>query len=102
MDEEFGRAIAHWLADGRGSLQHLFTDNTAFLTPALARHYGLPAPEGEDFVPVAQPEQTQMGLITRGAFLARQPWPPGRALLLTEALTCLVVPALPDVGLGCA
>jgi hypothetical protein len=97
MDEEFERAIAHWLSDGEGSLEHLFTDNTAFLTPALARHYGLPAPEGDDFIPVPQPEETQMGLVTRGAFLARQPRPPDRAVLLFESLSCQVMVPPPGI-----
>jgi hypothetical protein len=41
-----------------------------------------------------------MGLMTRGAFLARQPWPPGRALLLIEALTCQALPALPGITMS--
>jgi hypothetical protein len=93
LDEEFELAIAHWLSEGSGTLEHLLTDNTAFATSLLARHYGLPAPESEGFVPVLQPRETQMGLLTRGAFLARQSLAPARGTFLLEALTC--VPMVP-------
>lgn len=95
MDEEFELAISHWLLEGNATLESLLTDDTAFVSAALAEHYGLPVQPAGDFEPARLEADTQMGLATRGAFLGRYPRPPDRALHLVEAFRCTHVPPLP-------
>jgi hypothetical protein len=96
MDEEFERSIARWLAEGRSTLHSLLADNTAFVNPALAAHYGVLAPATDEFAPVALPPGQGMGLLTHGAFLARYSNFSLRAPHLVEALECVEMPPLSE------
>ncbi|HWA74739.1 MAG TPA: DUF1588 domain-containing protein [Polyangiaceae bacterium] len=95
MDEEFELSIASWAREGRATMSHLFTDSTGFVNPALAAHYGVAPPPSDQFSPVALPEGQQMGVLTRGAFLARYGDLPARAPHLAQALACVTIPPLP-------
>jgi hypothetical protein len=95
MDQEFRLAISSWLQEGRATLGHMLTDNTAFVNPGLAAHYDIASPSRAEFSPVALPREQQMGLLTRGAFLARYTDPPARAPHLVQALECMTLPPPP-------
>jgi hypothetical protein len=96
MDQEFRLSISSWLQEGRATLGHLLTDSTAFVNPRLATHYGIASPSAE-FSPVSLPPEQQMGLFTRGAFLARYTDPPARAPHLVQALECVTLPGPPPL-----
>ena len=95
MDEEFELAISIWLVDENATLERLLTGETAFVNAALAEHYGIPLRPVRGFEAVRLQTDTQMGLASRGAFLARYPRPPDRGLQLAEALRCTKIPPLP-------
>jgi hypothetical protein len=95
MDEEFELAISQWMLDENATLEGLLTCDTAFVSAALAAHYGIPLEPAQRFEAARLQADTQMGLATRGAFLGRYPRPPDRALQLAEALRCTTIPPLP-------
>lgn len=60
--------VAAILREGR-SVQQLLDAPFTFVTPRLAHHYGLPAPDGEGFARIQLADATRGGLLGHGSIL---------------------------------
>jgi hypothetical protein len=78
-----------------GTLLALLTSARQPLTPTLAEHYGLPAPEGDDFSFVDAEPTLAAGLLSQGLFLSGYPRPTARGLAIFRGLLCGSVPDHP-------
>ncbi len=98
--EESLRFVEHVFREGRGTLEELLTDRTAFVTETLAELYGVPFdPGGERWQKVELPEE-RAGILTRAAFLAGYSHPattspPLRGVAVLDALLCSRPPPAP-------
>ena len=89
--EETRRFVAHVVFDGGGAFDTLLTADYSLLTPALAAHYGAPAPAGE-WQPAPQ-APGRAGLLGHASVLATyahsdQSSPVRRGLFVRERLLC--------------
>ncbi len=79
----------------------LFSTTTTFVDPELALLYGLPAPQGSDFVEVSLPiDGPRVGYLGHGSFLALNAHvastsPTYRGKFVREVLLCSAIPPPP-------
>ncbi len=109
---EFDRALAGAMAAetaafvedvvfaGDGSLRTLLTSSRGFVSPALARLYGIPAPSGSGLRPVELPPAERAGLLTQAGLLAvhalpDQSSPVHRGKMVREQVLCDQMPPQP-------
>ena len=111
MAEETRRFLAHVIFEKKQGVAALFSSNETFVTPALAQHYGLPAPDGDGLT--TRPDEQAMGLLAQGAILSRYALtaissPPQRGAFVWRHLLCRDLgapppnagqPPVPDPGL---
>jgi hypothetical protein len=82
------------------TLTNLLTSDRGFVTPALARLYGVPPPSGAGLQPVVLPVAERAGLLTQAGFLAvhalpDQSSPVHRGKLVREQILCQPMPPQP-------
>ena len=82
------------------TLATLLAGDRGFVTPALARLYGVPAPPGTGPQPAALPRDQRAGLLTQAGFLAvhalpDQSSPVHRGKLVREQVLCQPMPPQP-------
>ncbi len=82
------------------TLAQLLTAERSFVTPALARLYGVPPPSGSGPQPAALPRDQRAGLLTQAGFLAvhalpDQSSPVHRGKLVREQILCQPMPPQP-------
>ncbi len=100
MVAETNALVRRVVFEEEASWLSLFTSTETFLTPALAEHYGLPAPEGDMPGWVEYGESGRGGLLSHGAVLA---WgakfgdtsPTTRGKEIRERLFCQPIPPPP-------
>lgn len=98
LREETRAFVASLLESSNGSFQELLTAPYTFVNPALAEHYGLPAPSGTGFELSPAPERS--GILTQGMLLAHDK--PTRTSIVNRGkkirldLFCQIVPAPPN------
>jgi hypothetical protein len=105
MTQETDALLARYLIEeGRPWSDLLLSDET-YLTPELAAHYGLPAPDGEaGWVPYA--DSGRRGLLSHGTFLSavskfNDTSPTQRGLLIRARLFCQEIsPPPPELGVN--
>ncbi|MCG6155869.1 DUF1592 domain-containing protein [Rubinisphaera margarita] len=65
-----GRELFRYLLENDLSMEHFIDSDFVMVNDRLARFYGLPAVEGDDFVPVKLPEESERGgLVAQAGFL---------------------------------
>lgn len=65
-----GRELFRHLLENRLSMEHFIDSDFVMVNDRLARFYGLPAVEGDDFVPVKLPNDSERGgLVAQAGFL---------------------------------
>ena len=65
-----GRELFRHLLENNLSMEHFIDSDFVMVNDRLARFYGLPAVEGDDFVPVRLPENSERGgLVAQAGFL---------------------------------
>lgn len=65
-----GRELFRYLLENDLSMEHFIDSDFVMVNDRLARFYGLPAAEGDDFVPVKLPENSERGgLVAQAGFL---------------------------------
>ena len=105
--EETRRFVAHVMADGTGTLPELLTSRTSFLSPELAKLYGLPAPAGPKdaggFAEASFEGTARAGILTQGSVVSTHSNPSSsspihRGKLVRERLFCQPLPP-PPAGL---
>ena len=74
------------------TLTALLTSARQPLTPSLAAHYGLPAPEEDGFSFVVAQPALAAGILSQGLFLSAYPTPTSRGLAIFRDLLCGTVP----------
>ena len=99
MAEETHRFLADLFYDRQGGVAELFTSSQTFLSPALAAHYGLPAP-AEAFGAVTRPPDQAIGVLAQGSLLARfaltdSTSPPQRGAFIRRRFLCQDLPPPP-------
>lgn len=85
---------------GKGAWQDLLTAPFTFVNPALAKYYGLPATQTNNFERVSLQTTPRRGLLTQGTFLAsqakaNQTSPVLRGKFVRERLLCQPLPPPP-------
>jgi hypothetical protein len=103
MFQEIEGLVASLVFDRDVDLLSLYGTRETFLTPELARLYGLPAaavPAGPSSSPYTLPDGPRGGLLTTGAFLAlnaraSMTSPTLRGMFIRERLLCQHVPPPP-------
>lgn len=107
MREETRRFVAHVMEDGTGTLPELLTSSTSYLSPELAKLYGLPAPAGPKdaggFAEVSFAGTARAGILTQGSVITTHSKPSSsspihRGKLVRERLLCQPLPP-PPAGL---
>jgi hypothetical protein len=104
MAEETERFLDHVFFEKKAGVAELFTSNETYLTPALAAHYGLPAP-AQPFGLVTRPPEQALGLLAQGSILSRfaltnSTSPPQRGAFIRRRFLCQALPPPPpNVGL---
>jgi len=98
MAEETRRFLDDLLYDQKGAVADLFTSSRTFVTPALANHYGLPAPSSTGLV--ARPAEQAIGILAQGSILSRYALagsssPPQRGAFVRRKLLCQTMPSPP-------
>ncbi len=105
--EETRRFVTHVMEDGTGTLSELLTSRTSYLSPALAKLYGVPAPTGapdaDGFAETSFDGTARAGLLTQGSVLTTHSKPTSsspihRGKLVRERLLCQPLPP-PPAGL---
>ncbi|MEM6993467.1 MAG: DUF1592 domain-containing protein, partial [Myxococcota bacterium] len=102
MRRESDALIGRMMAEGQPWHAALTASDT-FLTPMLAEHYGLPAPDAPEGAWVDYPDATRGGVLSHGSFLALgskfgDTSPVVRGLEVRERLLCLHMgPPPPDL-----
>lgn len=92
MQAETAALLDRVILDERLPWTELLLANETYLTPALAEHYGLPAPDGaEGWVPYG--DSGRQGLLSQGSFLSAvakfdDTSPTQRGLLIRTRLFC--------------
>jgi hypothetical protein len=99
MAEETRRFIDDVVYARKGRLADLFTSADTFVTPALAAHYGLPAPSAP-FARVSRPPEQALGLLAQGSLLSRfalthSSSPPQRGAFVRRHVLCQELPPPP-------
>ena len=97
MANEWARTIDGWMLFQRASLETLLTNDTSYLSPALAGHYGIAHSFTSPWEPVQQVTSQRAGVLTMGAFLTHFASPPQRGIELVERLTCARPPPAPPI-----
>ncbi len=65
-----GRELFHHLLENGLSMEHFIDSDFVMANDRLARFYGLPAVDGDEFVPVKLPEKSERGgLVAQAGFL---------------------------------
>jgi hypothetical protein len=77
------------------TLSALLTTTRQPLTPSLAEHYGLPAPQGDGFSFVEAEPSLASGLLSQGLFLSAYPRPTLRGLAIFRGILCGGLPDHP-------
>jgi hypothetical protein len=95
MVEETNALLERVIFDERRPWTDVLTSDETFLTPELAAHYGLPAPEG-DAGWVKYGDSPRRGLFSQGAFLSAvakfaDTSPTQRGLLIRTRMFCEVI-----------
>jgi hypothetical protein len=107
MREETRRFVAHVMEDGTGTLPELLTSTTSYLSPELAKLYGLPAPTGPadagGFAQASFEGTARAGILTQGSVVTTHSKPSSsspihRGKLVRERLLCQPLPP-PPAGL---
>lgn len=98
--EETRRFVDYVVRQGSGSLEELLTATYSFVSPELAKFYGLPAPSGNGFAKVDVSNQGRAGLLSMGGVIAthstpNQASPIKRGQLVRERLLCGTLPPPP-------
>ena len=105
--EETRRFVTHVMEKGTGTLSELLTSRTSFLSPELAKLYGLPAPTGpkdaEGFAEASFAGTARAGILTQGSVITTHSKPSSsspihRGKLVRERLFCQELPP-PPAGL---
>lgn len=103
MVEETLRFASHAVFQGGDTVATLLTSNESFVNPALAKLYGVPAPEGEEFQRVVLPAHERSGLLTQASVMtalsgADETSPILRGKFVRERLLCeKIAPPPPGV-----
>ncbi len=103
MRAETDALVARSLASGAGSdWSQLFTAEETYVTPALATHYGMPAPAQASWVGY---DETRAGILSHGSFLSlsqtklTETLPSRRGAMVARRLLCqAILPPPPDVA----
>ncbi len=107
MREETRRFVTHVMEDGTGTLPELLTSPTSYLSPELAKLYGVPAPTGpadaEGFAEASFKGTARAGILTQGSVITTHSRPSSsspihRGKLVRERLLCQQLPP-PPAGL---
>ncbi|MEP7126026.1 MAG: DUF1592 domain-containing protein [Byssovorax sp.] len=107
MREETRRFVTHVMEDGTGTLPELLTSPTSYLSPELAKLYGLPVPTGPKdaggFAQASFDGTARAGILTQGSVLTTHSKPTSsspihRGKLVRERLLCQPLPP-PPAGL---
>lgn len=98
MAEETRRFLDHVFFKKKEGVKALFSSGETFVTPALAAHYGLPAPGADGLV--ARPAEQALGLLAQGSILSRFALtaissPPQRGAFVWRHLLCRELGAPP-------
>ena len=95
MTEETDALLSRYLLEERRPWSDMLVADETYLTPELAAHYGLPAPDGAaGWVPYG--DSGRRGLLSQGSFLSAVPKfddtsPTQRGLLIRTRLFCQVI-----------
>ncbi|HEX2871552.1 MAG TPA: DUF1592 domain-containing protein [Polyangiaceae bacterium] len=95
MLEQSKLLIADVFETQGATLSALLTTTRQPLTPSLAEHYGLPAPQGSGFSFVEAEPSLAGGLLAQGLFLSAYPRPTLRGLAIFRGILCGSVPDHP-------
>jgi uncharacterized protein DUF1592/uncharacterized protein DUF1588/uncharacterized protein DUF1595/uncharacterized protein DUF1587/cellulose binding protein with CBM2 domain/uncharacterized protein DUF1585 len=107
MREETRRFVTHVMEEGTGTLSELLTSPTSYLSPELAKLYGVPAPTGpadaEGFAQASFDGTARAGILTQGSVITTHSKPTSsspihRGKLVRERLFCQPLPP-PPAGL---
>jgi hypothetical protein len=107
MREETRRFVSHVMESGTGTLPELLTSTTSYLSPELAKLYGLPAPTGmadaDGFAEASFAGTARAGILTQGSVITTHSKPSSsspihRGKLVRERLLCQPLPP-PPAGL---
>lgn len=105
--EETRRFVTHVMEEGTGTLSELLTSRTSFLSPELAKLYGVVAPTGpkdaEGFAEASFEGTARAGILTQGSVITTHSKPSSsspihRGKLVRERLFCQPLPP-PPAGL---
>jgi Protein of unknown function (DUF1592)/Protein of unknown function (DUF1588)/Protein of unknown function (DUF1587)/Protein of unknown function (DUF1595)/Cellulose binding domain/Protein of unknown function (DUF1585) len=105
--EETRRFVTHVMEDGTGTLPELLTSRTSYLSPELAKLYGLPEPSGPKdaagFAETTFDGKARAGILTQGSVITTHSKPSSsspihRGKLVRERLLCQPLPP-PPAGL---
>ncbi|MDX2024702.1 MAG: DUF1592 domain-containing protein [Deltaproteobacteria bacterium] len=100
MATESDKFVKHVVFDGNGGLTDLLTARYSFLTPELAKLYGVPSPRGVDQPTPFDASVKRAGMFGHASFLAghateRDSNPITRAVTLFERVLCRELPKVP-------
>ncbi len=93
--------VEHVFFGEEPTLEALLTDPTLFMTPEMARVYGVEAPEASELVVHRAPDEERSGLLTQPALMAvlanaNQGSPILRGIFVRERLFCQPLDPPPD------
>lgn len=100
MRTESAALVDRVVLDERRPWTELFTAAETFVSPSLAEHYGLPAPEGNGWQWVSYGGSGRQGLLSHGSFLSVASGPGDtspvrRGVMIREQLMCQPIPPPP-------